>query len=135
MKKMMLCLFFVSNIITILKAQDTSMENITCKQSSELIQQHSNDTNFIILDLRTEQMYNEGHIENSLFHDVFSADFEGWLNTLDKNKTYLLYCNVGHRSGIALDKMEQAGFKNLYHLYEGIREWEKQGFEVVKQTY
>ncbi|HJX72503.1 MAG TPA: rhodanese-like domain-containing protein [Bacteroidales bacterium] len=72
------------------------------------------------------------HIENSIYHDVFSEDFEDWLSQLNKEKIYLLYCNVGHRSGIALNKMKEMGFKNLYHLYEGIREWIKQGFKTAK---
>ncbi len=62
-------------------------------------------------------MYDEEHIENSIYYDVFSEDFENWVSKLNKDKVYLLYCTIGHISGIALDKMKQMDFKNLYHLY------------------
>ncbi len=109
-------------------------ENLTCEQAYDLIQKHLNDSNFVILDLRTETMFTGGHIENSIYYDVFSDNFDDWAGKLDRNKVYLLYCNVGHRSGIALEKMKELGFKSLYHMYEGIREWEKQGYPVIKTS-
>ncbi|KPK85301.1 MAG: hypothetical protein AMS27_07665 [Bacteroides sp. SM23_62_1] len=112
--------------------KNDDIENITCQQASDLIQEFRNNTSFIILDLRTEDMFMEEHIENSIYHDVFSEDFEDWLKGLDKEKVYLLYCNVGHRSGIALKKMKEMGFKNLYHLHEGIRVWKEQDFPTVR---
>ncbi len=112
--------------------QKKQPENITCKQAFELIQEHRNDSNFIILDLRTDNMYNEEHIENSICYDVFSENFDEWVNQFDRNKVYLLYCNVGHRSGIALNKMKELGFRNLYHLFKGIQEWKKQGYPTIK---
>jgi rhodanese-related sulfurtransferase len=115
-------------------AQYEGPENITCKEAPELIQKLEKDSSFVILDLRPESMFKEGHLENAKFHDVFADDFENWLKDLDKNQTYLLYCNRGHRSGIAMEKMKEMGFKNLYHLYEGIREWKKQGLPVIKAS-
>ena len=77
-------------------------------------------------------MYQEEHIENSIYCDVFSAEFDGWVNGLNKDKIYLLYCNAGKRSKVALEKMKEIGFKNLYHLYEGIRIWKSQGYTTSK---
>ncbi len=132
MKIIIVVISFLLTVLNFSMAQNTNTENITCQQAYDLIQKHSNDTNFIIIDLRPENMYNEEHIENSIYYDVFSEEFDSWVSKLDKGKVYLLYCTIGHRSGIALDKMKQMGFRNLYHLYEGIREWKKQGFITVK---
>lgn len=121
------CIIFIS--INQLFAQK---EDISCKQAFELIQKNWNNSDFVILDLRPVEMFNEGHLENSVYYDVFSEGFEKWVTGLNKDKMYLLYCTAGYRSGIALKTMKKSGFKNLYHLYEGIREWEKQGFKVVK---
>ena len=131
MKKMIVSAILLLVIFNYSKTQENEPENITCKQTFELIQKHSNDTDFVILDLRPESMYNEEHIKNAIYYDVFSPDFENWADKQDRNKTYLLYCNIGNRSGIALKKMKEMGFKNLYHMYEGIREWKNQGYETV----
>ena len=50
---------------------------------------------------------------------------------LDKNKIYLIYCTVGHRTGIAIEKMRAMGFWEVYHMYEGIRVWTEQGYKTL----
>jgi rhodanese-related sulfurtransferase len=79
-------------------------------------------------------MFEVEHIEDAIYYDVFSEDFNNWVSLLNKNKTYLLYCTVGNRSGIALNRMKQMGFNNLYHLFEGIKEWKKQGFVTIESN-
>ena len=125
---------FILIVLIFSCARKNQPVNITCQEAFDLMQKFSNDTNFVILDLRPGNMYNEEHIENSIYYDVFSEDFENWVSKLNKDKVYLLYCTIGHRSGIALKKMKQMDFKNLYHLYEGIQEWKKQGFNTVKKN-
>ncbi|MCQ2253288.1 MAG: rhodanese-like domain-containing protein, partial [Bacteroidales bacterium] len=59
---------------------------------------NSND-NIIVLDSRTEQEYNDGHLRNAVNIDVMKEDFEEKaLSTLDKNKTIAVYCRSGRRS-------------------------------------
>lgn len=115
-----------------LNSQETKQkEDVTCKQAYELIKKHESDSNFVIIDFRPEKKYNEAHIKNALFLDVFSENADKWLIILDKEKTYLIYCTIGHRSKIALKKMKNLNFKNLYHLYEGLTTWEKEGYEII----
>jgi rhodanese-related sulfurtransferase len=132
MKRIMLFVSFLVLLLNSSMGQNKEPENITCQQAFDLIKKSGNDTNFVVIDFRPEKMYDEGHIKNSIFFDVFSENFENWLSKLSRNKVYLLYCNVGHISEIALNKMKQMGFKNLYHLYEGIQEWKRQGFPTEK---
>lgn len=113
-------------------AQEQIAKDLTCKESYELIQQHKNDTNFVIVDLRPERLYRMEHIENAIFSDVYSEKFESWANNLNKNKVYLLYCTVGQRSRAGFNKMKDLGFKFLYHLHQGIRTWIKEGYETSK---
>jgi rhodanese-related sulfurtransferase len=42
---------------------------------------------------------------------------------LKKNRTYLLYCRSGKRSGKALVMMQERGFHKLYHMAGGITAW------------
>ena len=107
------------------------IRNITCEEAQKIIQEHKQDSNFAILDFRTKDMFTKSHIRGAVCHDVFLTDIEGWLKALDKKKVYLIYCTIGHRSGIALAKMKEMGFVNILHMHEGLRQWISLGYETV----
>lgn len=106
-------------------------ENITCKQAYELIEKHKGDKNFVIIDFRPIEKYRDAYLENAVFYDIFLEDADGWLDKLDRKKTYLIYCTIGKRSGIALEKMKEMGFENVYHMYEGVRVWKEKGYKTL----
>lgn len=106
-------------------------ENITCEQAYELIQKHKDDDNFVIIDFRPIEKYRNAYLENAVFYDIFLKGADEWLDKLDRKKTYLLYCTIGHRSGIALEKMKKMGFENVFHMYEGVRVWKKKGYKTL----
>jgi rhodanese-related sulfurtransferase len=89
--------------------------------------------NAYILDIRTPLEYAGGHIGGAINIDVLSADFNTGIDTLNKEKNYFLYCKAGKSSEEALNKMKEAGFKNLRHLKGGIEAWKEQGNEFEKK--
>lgn len=109
----------------------TGIRDVSCQQALKIIQEHQRDPDFAILDLRTEKMFVEAHIAGANCHDVFLPDIDDWLKNLDRNKTYLIYCTAGHRSGIALAKMKEMGFINVLHMHEGLNHWKQLGYETV----
>jgi rhodanese-related sulfurtransferase len=72
-----------------------------------------------------------GHIPNAINIDVEGMTFDGDTSKLDKSATYAVYCQSGRRSAIAVGKLKDAGFKNLYNLTNGIQEWQAAGLPVV----
>jgi len=106
-------------------------KNITCNEAKQLIQENKGEKDFVLLDFRPEGMYSTEHIEGAVFHDVFLPDIDKWLQSFDKNKTYLIYCTLGHRSGIAQIKMKEMGFKNILHMNKGISKWKELGYKTV----
>jgi rhodanese-related sulfurtransferase len=108
--------------------------NVTCKQAAELISQHKDDKDFVIIDFRPKEMFEQAYLENSFYYDYFSDGVDALLNALDKDKTYLVYCNVGKRSGMALKKMRAMGFEKVYHMYEGIPAWKSKGYKTLSKT-
>ena len=81
--------------------------NVTCEQAFELIKKHEADTNFVIIDFRPKKMYDKAYLENAIYFDYYSSGVDAWLERLNRNKTYLIYCNVGKRTGLALKKMRK----------------------------
>lgn len=85
-----------------------------------------------ILDVRTEEEFEAGHISGAVNIDFTEPDFEQKVALLDKSKPYLVYCAVGGRSAKASKKMEAAGFVTVYDLSTGFTSWEAAGKPVEK---
>ena len=131
MKKNFLFVSFLFVMISLVNAQTRLEENITCKQALELIQEHVQDTNFVILDVRTVDEFKSGHIKKAILIDYKSENFQDKISKLDKSKVYLVYCQAGVRSLGAIEMMKDQNFKYLYHLYEGYKIWNRNGYKTV----
>lgn len=66
------------------------------------------ENNYVIVDVRTKEEYQESHLKNAINIPYNEIDED---TKLDKNKTILVYCKSGNRSGIAKRTLEQLGFK------------------------
>ena len=91
----------------------------------EWAEQLKDDSNAVILDVRTEDEWNEGFLPNAVFNDIYKGQgFIYRLEELDKTKNYYVYCKSGGRSGQACSIMNQMGFENTYNLEGGVMNWE-----------
>ena len=105
-------------------------ESINQMNSDELIEFiELNDV--VLVDVRTEDEYNSGYIENSLNIDYFSNDFSLNADKLDKSTPIILYCRSGKRSSMSASKISKLGFKEIYNLKGGILEWIEEGNMIV----
>jgi rhodanese-related sulfurtransferase len=83
------------------------------------------DANAVILDVRTEDEFNEGIIPGAINIDIYKGQgFIYSIEELDKSKNYYVYCRSGGRSGQACSIMRELGFENAYNLLGGIMNWE-----------
>ena len=98
------------------------LQEINVEEAKNLIQ-WNRDENFVILDVRTPEEIKEGKLGGAVELDFYSDSFEEELSKLDRDKTYLLYCRSGNRSGQTADKMVEMGFKRLYNLDGGFTAW------------
>lgn len=96
-------------------------------------QKKTQESGVVILDVRSAGEYMTGHIEGAINIDVEGYTFDGDIAQLDKSKTYAVYCHSGRRSGIAVGKMSDAGFKSLFNLDGGIQVWQSAGLPLVTQ--
>jgi rhodanese-related sulfurtransferase len=84
--------------------------------------------NAVIIDVRTQGEFNDGHIINAINIDFDNIDsFNAEINKLDKNIKYLIYCRSGNRSTQALAIMQDKGFQNVLNLKGGINSWTEAG--------
>ncbi len=112
--------------------QEQKLTTIDAETAFKLIESNKNNSNFIIIDVRTPDEYAEGHIENSRLINYYSGDFKNRLDKLDKNKEYFIYCRSGSRSGRTLQIMKELKFKQVYNLGGGIISWQSSRLPLVK---
>lgn len=98
-------------------------KNIEPKEAFSIFEESENNSDNVILDVRTPEEYSEGHVANSKLINVQSANFEDEISKLDKNKTYFVYCKSGVRSNKASNIMSNLGFEKIYNIIGGFEGW------------
>ena len=111
-------LFVLASTMTLM-----AKKNINTRKAYELIDERDGDSDFVILDVRTPEESAEGYVENAVNIDFYEDVFPDELDGLDRDKTYLIYCRSGSRSGKTFKMMENLGFKDVYNMKGGIESW------------
>lgn len=106
-------------------------ENITVTQANMLIEENQDNAIFTILDVRTPGEYNASHLEGAYIRNFYDSDFMQQLDSLNKDRIYLIYCASGNRSGQAFATMQNLGFSAVYNMLGGISGWTNAGFPVT----
>lgn len=119
MKKLFLILF-TSLFLMSCKGQETEHFKIL---DSAQYKQVTSGNKVTVIDVRTPQEYQDGHIKNAQNINVQSADFKAKMENFDKDKPIYIYCRSGARSAKAGKILEDMGFKEIYDLKGGILSW------------
>lgn len=90
------------------------------------------DTNSVVLDVRTPREFAGGHVPGATNLPISAPDFEKRLESLDRNRPYLVHCAVGVRSGKAVRQMKKMGFKQIFDFSGGWTAWKEAGKPVEK---
>jgi rhodanese-related sulfurtransferase len=77
-----------------------------------------------VLDVRTLEEWNEGHLKNAIRIDIKQPGFaEAAAKQLDPGRPLLVYCRSGARSAKAVGMLEKQGFTRIENLSGGILAW------------
>lgn len=87
-----------------------------------------------LVDVRTPEEYNSGHIENSQNLNIYDSNFDKEISKLDKSKPVFLYCRSGGRSSSAASKLVSLGFTEIYDLEGGVTAWNANDFSLTSGT-
>ena len=115
MKKVFAALFASALFLTGCSSTSASVSDLGATEFLE----KATAQDVVLIDVRTPGEFAEGNITNALNIDVQSSTFDSQIAQLDPTKTYALYCRSGNRSGIAAEKMADAGFTSIYNATVG----------------
>ena len=89
------------------------------------------DTDYILVDVRTAEEYESGHIQDAVNFDFYSESFQNDILTLDKSSSIILYCRTQNRSTKTANYLKENGYKEITVLEGGITSWVKNGNDLV----
>ena len=99
--------------------QGAAYLNITAEEAKQIM---DNEEGYIILDVRTKEEYDEGHIPGAIVisHEEIEEKAQNVLT--DKDQLILVYCRSGRRSKIAAEALVELGYTNIKE-FGGIIDW------------
>lgn len=86
------------------------------------------ESGYIIIDARTQEEYDEGHIPGAILIPEYEIADRAEKELPDKDQLILVYCRSGRRSKIAAEELVKLGYTNVKE-FGGIIDW---GYEIVK---
>jgi phage shock protein E len=84
----------------------------------------------VVLDVREQWEYDEGHIPGVVLIPL--GEVPSRLDEIPTDKTVIVTCRTGNRSGQATEFLRQNGFDNVHNMQGGIVAWEQAGYEVSR---
>ncbi len=123
---------FLLLIITLLLTACMSSEDdvMTLKPETFKTKVHSSIA-LQLIDVRTPEEFNSGHIENAINFNYFSEHFKDSISLLQTNVPVYIYCRSGKRSSKSVEAFKAIGFDSIYQLKGGLLNWKKLGFEII----
>ena len=93
--------------------------NITAEEAKQIM---DSEEDYIILDVRTQEEYDQGHIPGAIVisHEEITEKAEDVLT--DKDQLILVYCRSGRRSKLAAEALVELGYTNIKE-FGGIIDW------------
>ena len=115
----MLVLLFASFTFSSCSLKNGSYTSISADDAKEIMDK---ENNYIILDVRTLEEYNSGHIPNAILIPNEEIKQKASSILKDKNQLILVYCRSGRRSKQAASTLATLGYKNIKE-FGGIIDW------------
>ena len=102
-----------------------SYEQISQEEAKALME---SETDYVILDVRTEEEFAEGYITGAILIPDYAIKEKAESMLPDKDQLILVYCRSGRRSKLAASELVTLGYTNVKE-FGGIIDW---SYGIVK---
>ena len=110
--------------------KDREKETSSSLEVAEFAEMINDPSEKVILDVRTPEEFNEGHIRYAKLINFYDEDFKQQIGQLDKQVPVYVYCASGVRSDKAATLLREEGFREVYVLKKGFNAWAASDQEV-----
>ena len=99
--------------------QGETYMNITAEEAKQIM---DSEEGYVILDVRTQEEFAQGHIPSAILIPDTQIKAEAEKVLTDKNQLILVYCRSGRRSKLAAEALVELGYTNIKE-FGGIIDW------------
>jgi rhodanese-related sulfurtransferase len=96
---------------------------ISPKTAFKLIEEHQDDSNLVILDIRPHNEFEMEHIHGAINLDYEGHEFRKKVEKYDKTKHYIIYCRSGVRGEYFMGIMNELGIHQFYNILGDFVGW------------
>ena len=93
--------------------------NITAEEAKQIM---DSEEGYVILDVRTQEEYDQGHIPGAILIPDTEINLRAEKELTDKDQLLLVYCRSGRRSKLAAEALVELGYTNIKE-FGGIIDW------------
>ena len=93
--------------------------NISAQEAKKIMDE---ETGYVILDVRTQEEYDQGHIPGAILIPDYEIEGKAESMLPDKDQQLLIYCRSGRRSKLAAEALVELGYTNIWE-FGGIIDW------------
>ena len=101
--------------------------NITSSEAKALL---AKNKQVVLLDVRTPEEFRQAHLRGALLIPL--AELQKRVSEIPRGRPLLVYCAVGTRSSTAAGMLASKGYREIYHMSDGLVGWYKQGFPIER---
>ncbi len=108
----------------------SDVQNISTEKLAHWLQQPSKNRP-VLLDVREREEYAVSHLKQAR-HTPPNTEIKTLQERYRPETVLVLYCSVGYRSSLLVQRLQKAGFHNVYNLEGSIFQWANEGRELYQ---
>jgi rhodanese-related sulfurtransferase len=122
-------IIFLFLFLSFIVAHSQHVIRIESPQATEFLK----NKNIYIIDGRTNEMYQSGHIKHAEQIDAFDTNVRHKLKELLNKDTLFIYCSNQRRSETIISILGELNYGGvIIYMTDGITGWKRNGFELTK---
>jgi len=114
------CLYAISGCFTVRSNKGFSYSKLSPAEYAAVLKDSSN---YYLVDVRTAKEYKRSHLAGAVNFSYLNFHIGRDVDSLNRNKLVLAYCQTCHRSPLAARKMKNMGFRKVFDLKGGYQKW------------
>ena len=107
------------------QTSESGFIDISVEQAKQMI----DNNEVFLLDVRTQEEFDEGYIEGAIL--IPDYELASRLSEVPEDEKILVYCRSGRRSVTASNILVDAGYTDVYNMLGGINDWNDAEYPVV----
>jgi hydroxyacylglutathione hydrolase len=107
------------------------VEHLPLLTVHELRSRMDSDQRLVVLDVRRQDEWDEGHIKGA--QHIYVGHLEERIAEVSKDKPTAVLCRTGHRASLGASILLRAGYREVYNVLGSMMAWRAAGYPITTE--